>query len=89
MTTYWAELDINNLVVQVITGVDDLTIEGLPANEFYSDFVGAVCVQTWIDRDDKTYAGIGFTYSFETQDFTAPTQPQPPNPLPWPPVDAF
>lgn len=83
MTTYWAELDTNNVVTQVITGVDDLTIEGIPTGEWYSNFVGAPCVQTWIDRDDKTYAGINYTYSYETQDFTPPyVEPVPPSPIP-------
>ena len=72
MATYWAELDANNVVMQVITGVDDLTIEGIPTGEWYSNFVGAPCVQTWIDRDDKTYAGIGYIYNNETQDFEPP-----------------
>ena len=69
---YYAELDTNNLVVQVITGVDDDTIEGVPTADWYSNFVGAPCVETWIDRNDKIYAGIGYTYSYETQDFTPP-----------------
>lgn len=77
MTTFWAELDTNNIVTQVITGVDEATIEGIPASNWYSDFVNAPCVQTWIDRDDKTYAGIGYTYSHETQDFTAPPYVEP------------
>jgi len=85
MTTYWAELDTNNIVTQVITGVDDLTIEGIPTGDWYTNFVGAPCVQTWIDRDDKTYAGIGYTYSYDTQDFTAPPEPEPqPQPEPEP-----
>ena len=85
MATYWAELDTNNVVIQVITGVDDTTIEGVPTSEWYSDFVGAPCVQTWLDRDDKTYAGLGYTYSYETQDFIAPVQPEPePEPEPAP-----
>ena len=69
---YYAELDTNNMVSQVITGVDDDTIEGVPAGDWYSNFVGAPCVETWIDRNDKIYAGIGYTYSYETQDFTPP-----------------
>ena len=82
MTTYWAELNTDNVVTQVITGVDDETIEGMPTSEWYSNFVNATCVQTWINRNDKTYAGIGYTYSYETQDFTAPPQPKPePEPL--------
>jgi len=93
MTTYWAQLDANNVVVQVITGVDDLTIEGIPTGEWYTNFVGAPCVQTWIDRDDKTYAGIGYTWDADDDVFVAP-QPypswtldgnhdwQPPTPMP-------
>ena len=72
MATYWAELDANNVVVQVITGVDETTVEGVPTGDWYSNFVGALCVQTWIDREDKTYAGIGYTYDETTQDFTPP-----------------
>ena len=75
MATYWAELDTNNIVVQVITGVDDLTIDGMPTTEWYTNFVGAPCVQTWIDRDDKTYAGIGYTYDYDTQNFVNPNPP--------------
>jgi len=79
MATYWAELDTNNVVTQVITGVDDLTIDGIPTAEWYSNYVGAPCVETWLDQADKTYAGIGYTYSYETQDFTAPhIEPAPP-----------
>jgi len=81
MTTYWAELDTNNIVTQVITGVDDETIEGIPTGDWYSDFVGAPCVQTWIDRNDKTYAGIGYIYSYDKQDFTEPPQPEPEPPI--------
>jgi len=77
MTTYWAELDTNNVVTQVITGVDDATIEGIPTGDWYTNFVGAPCVQTFMDNPDKTYAGIGYTYDQATQNFTAPIQPQP------------
>jgi len=72
MTTYWAKLDTNNVVTQVITGVDGATIESIPTGDWYTNFVNAPCVQTWIDRNDKTYAGIGDTYSYDTQDFTPP-----------------
>ena len=77
MTTYWAELDSNNIVVEVITGVDEATIEGIPTGEWYSNFTGFPCVQTFIDDPNKTYAGIGYTYSYDTQDFTSPAMPQP------------
>ena len=75
MTTYWAELNQNNIVQQVITGVDDATIEEIPAGDWYTNFVGAPCVQTYIDDSTKTYAGIGYTYDYATQDFTAPPPP--------------
>ena len=74
MTTYWAELNEENIVQEVITGVDDLTIEGIPTGEWYTNFLGAPCVQTYIDDPLKTYAGIGYTYDYKTQDFTAPNE---------------
>ena len=77
MTTYWAQLDTDNIVTQVTTGVDDTTIEGIPACDFYSNAAGVTCVQTFIDDPNKTYAGIGDTYSYETQDFIVPPQPEP------------
>jgi hypothetical protein len=61
MATYWAELDATNIVVQVITGVDKTTIEGIPTGEWYTNFVGAQCVQTYMHHPNKTYAGIGYT----------------------------
>ena len=72
MATYWAELDTENIVTQVITGVDDATIDGIPTGEWYSIFLGKPCVETFINRNDKTYAGIGYIYSYETEDFTPP-----------------
>lgn len=81
MATYWAELDANNIVKQVITGVDDLIIDGLPAQTFYTNFVGSICVQTWLNRNEKTYAGIGYLYSFETENFIDPNPPTPNPPV--------
>lgn len=72
MTTYWAELDANNIVVEVITGVDEATIEGIPTGDWYSNFTGFPCVQTFIDNPNKTYAGIGYTYDPVAKDFIAP-----------------
>ena len=72
MTTYWAELNQNNIVQQVITGVDDATIEGIPAGDWYTNFVGAPCVQTYMNNPNKTYAGIGYTYDPTTDDFISP-----------------
>jgi hypothetical protein len=75
---YYAELDANNIVTQVITGVlPTETIEGLPAAEWYSNFTGATCVPTFIDAPNKTYAGIGYTYDPATQDFIPLVTPEP------------
>jgi hypothetical protein len=80
---YYAELDAENIVTQVITGVPPTeTIEGLPAAEWYSNFTGVTCVPTYIDAPNKTYAGIGYLYDYETQDFTEPYIPPMPDPTP-------
>ena len=73
---YYAELDADNVVTAVITGVPPTElIEGLPAAEWYSNFTGVTCVPTFIDAPNKTYAGIGFTYDPVAKDFTAPDVP--------------
>jgi hypothetical protein len=75
---YYAELDENNIVTQVITGVPPTKlIEGIPAAEWYSNFTGVTCVPTFMDAPNKTYAGIGYTYDYATQDFIAPPAPEP------------
>jgi hypothetical protein len=72
---YYAELDANNIVTQVITGVPETElIEGLPAAEWYSNFTGVTCVPTYMNAPNKTYAGIGFIYNPVTQDFSEPTE---------------
>ena len=57
---YYALLDSNNIVTQVIVGVDDL-IEGLDPEIWYSNFTGQVCKKTG-DDIRKQYAGIGYSY---------------------------
>jgi hypothetical protein len=75
LTGYYAELDANNIVTQVITGVPETElIEGLPAAEWYSNFTGVTCVPTYMNAPNKTYAGIGFIYDPVTQDFSEPTE---------------
>lgn len=72
---YYAELDENNIVTQVITGVPPTElIEGIPAAEWYSNFTGVTCVPTYMNLPNKTYAGIGYTYDPLTQDFSEPTE---------------
>ena len=72
---YYAELDENNIVTQVITGVPPTElIEGIPAAEWYSNFTGVTCVPTYMNLPNKTYAGIGYIYDPVTQDFIEPTE---------------
>jgi len=62
---FFAQLDDNNVVIDVHC----VTQEFLEANpERYP----GVWVETFFDTDGKTYAGIGWIYDYETQNFTAP-----------------
>ena len=72
MTTYWAELNTENIVQQIITGVDDATIQGIPTGEWYTNFTGVQCVQTYFDTPGVVAAGIGYTYDPITEVFISP-----------------
>lgn len=61
---YFAQIDDNNIVLSVHA----VTQEFLTANP---DRYTGTWVETFIDNT-HTYAGVGYTYSYETQDFTAP-----------------
>jgi len=69
---YYAQLN-ENIVTEVIGVSDDIT----DGPQFCHDLLGGIWVQTFIDNSDKTYAGIGYTYDYATQDFIAPIQPEP------------
>ena len=71
---YYALLDSNNIVTQVIVGVDDL-IEGSDPEIWYSNFTGQVCKKTG-DNIRKQYAGIGYSYDPVADVFVRP-QPYP------------
>lgn len=62
---FFAQLDNNNIVIDVHC----VTEEFLKANP---DRYPGTWVETFFDTPNKTYAGIGFTYDFDTQDFTPP-----------------
>jgi hypothetical protein len=62
---FFAQLDENN----VVTTVHCVTQQFLEANP---DRYPGVWVETFFDTDGKTYAGVGFTYDYDTQDFTPP-----------------
>jgi hypothetical protein len=73
---HYAFLDENNLVTEVITGIDETQlIEGLDTEIWYANFRGQVCKRTSYNGNyRKNYAGIGFTYD-ETRDAFIPPKP--------------
>ena len=92
---HYAFLDANNVVTEVITGVDETElIEGSDTETWYGDFRGQPCKRTSYNNNiRKQYAGIGYTYDVNADVFVAP-QPypswtldnnhdwQPPTPMP-------
>jgi hypothetical protein len=71
---HYAFLDENNIVTEVIVGIDETeTIEGLEPEIWYGNFRGQTCKRTSYNGNIRfNYAGIGFIYD-ETRDaFIAP-----------------
>jgi hypothetical protein len=66
---HYAFLDENNIVTQVIVGIDETElIEGLDPEIWYGNFRGQLCKRTSYNGNyRKNYAGIGF-YFDETRD---------------------
>lgn len=63
---YFAQLDPNNVVINVHV----VTAEFMAANpERYA----GTWVETFVDNPNKQYAGVGYIYDYNTQNFTAPT----------------
>jgi hypothetical protein len=75
---HYAFLDDNNIVTEIITGKDETEIiDGLTPEEWYGNFRGQTCVRTsYNGRIRKQYAGIGYTYDADADQFVAP-QPFP------------
>jgi hypothetical protein len=75
---YYAFLDKNNIVTEVIPGIDETElIEGLDTETWYGNFRGQVCKRTSYNGNiRKQYAGIGYTYDADNDVFIAP-QPYP------------
>ena len=71
---HYAFLDENNIVTEVIVGVDETElIEGLDPETWYGNFRGQVCKRTsYNGKIRKNYAGIGFTYDSVRDAFVAP-----------------
>ena len=72
---YFAQLNNENIVIDVHC----VTAEFMAENpERYT----GVWVETFFDAPNKQYAGIGFIYDKDTENFVAPIPPPNPNPLP-------
>ena len=71
---HYAFLDEDNIVTEVITGIDETeTIEGLSTETWYGNFRGQACTRTSYNNNiRKNYAGIGYTYDSERDAFIAP-----------------
>jgi hypothetical protein len=75
---HYAFLDENNIVTEVITGIDETeTIEGLTPEQWYANFRGQVCKRTSYNNNIRgIYAGIGYSYNSDEDIFISP-QPFP------------
>ena len=71
---HYAFLDNNNVVTEVITGIDETElIEGLDPETWYGNFRNQVCKRTsYNHKIRKQYAGIGYTYDSVADQFVAP-----------------
>jgi hypothetical protein len=93
---HYAFLNQNNIVTEVIVGIDETElIEGKDPETWYGEFRHQVCKRTSCNGNiRKNYAGIGYFYDFERDAFIAPKpfdswildeetcQWQPPKPYP-------
>ena len=75
---HYAFLNADNIVTEVITGIDETeTIEGLTPEQWYGNFRRQFCIRTSYNACiRKHYAGIGYTYD-PTLDAFHPPQPYP------------
>jgi hypothetical protein len=71
---HYAFLDENNIVTEVIVGIDETElIEGLDPETWYGNFRGQLCKRTSYNGSiRKNYAGVGYTYDAEKDAFIAP-----------------
>jgi len=71
---HYAFLDENNIVTEVIVGIDETeTIEGLDTETWYGNFRNQVCKRTsYNGKIRKNYAGVGYTYDFNRDAFIEP-----------------
>jgi hypothetical protein len=71
---HYAFLDDNNIVTEVIVGIDETeTIEGLDTETWYGNFRGQVCKRTSYNGNYRyNYAGIGYSYDSIRNAFIPP-----------------
>ena len=71
---HYAFLDENNIVTEVIVGIDETElIEGKSPEDWYGEFRGQKCVRTSYNANIRyNYAGIGYTYDKEADAFIPP-----------------
>jgi hypothetical protein len=71
---HYAFLDENNIVTEVIVGIDETElIEGLDPETWYGNFRGQVCKRTSYNGNiRKNFAGVGYTYDPTRDAFIAP-----------------
>ena len=71
---HYAFIDSNNVVTEVITGKDETElIDGVDPETWYGNFRGQVCKRTsYNNRIRKQFAGIGYTYDAEADEFVTP-----------------
>jgi len=74
---HYAFLDENNIVIEVIVGIDETeTIEGLDPETWYGNFRGQTCKRTSYNKNIRfNYAGIGYSYD-AVRDAFIPPEPE-------------
>ena len=75
---HYAFLNENNIVIEVITGIDETElIEGFDTETWYGNFRGQMCKRTsYNHKIRKQFAGIGYFYDEKNDVFISP-QPFP------------
>jgi len=68
---YYAFLDSNNVVTEVVPGKDQGS-DNTDWEQWYGEFRGQVCKRSRLDGFRKNYAGIGCTYDSARDAFIPP-----------------
>jgi hypothetical protein len=74
---HYAFLDENNIVTEVIVGIDETElIDGLAPEIWYGNFRGQKCLRTSFNGNiRKNYAGVNYSYD-ENKDAFIPPRPE-------------